>query len=220
MPWPRRSDPSRRCSFTASRRRPTGRPTSTPTAAGWTALTWREVGERVKAIACGLRALGLDERGARRHPLEHAPRLDPRRPRHPRRRGRDDDDLPVEHDAGLPLHPEGLRTRASSSPRTASRPTGSPRGAPRSPSLVAIVTFEGDGTARRLRPVARRADGEGAGLGRREPGTLRGDRRGREDRRPRDAHLHLGHDRAPKGVELTHDCWVYEAEGIDALEAS
>jgi long-chain acyl-CoA synthetase len=30
-----------------------------PTDPGWVSLTWREVGERVRAIACGLRALGL-----------------------------------------------------------------------------------------------------------------------------------------------------------------
>jgi len=30
-----------------------------PTDPGWASLTWREVGERVRAIACGLRALGL-----------------------------------------------------------------------------------------------------------------------------------------------------------------
>ena len=32
-----------------------------PTDPGWASLTWREVGERVRAIACGLRALGLQD---------------------------------------------------------------------------------------------------------------------------------------------------------------
>ena len=32
-----------------------------PDGSGWTALTWRQVGERVRAIACGLRALGLKD---------------------------------------------------------------------------------------------------------------------------------------------------------------
>jgi Long-chain acyl-CoA synthetases (AMP-forming) len=32
-----------------------------PVPDGWEPLTWRQVGERVRAIACGLRALGLED---------------------------------------------------------------------------------------------------------------------------------------------------------------
>ena len=32
-----------------------------PVPDGWEALSWREVGDRVRAIACGLRALGLED---------------------------------------------------------------------------------------------------------------------------------------------------------------
>ena len=46
-----------------------------PDGDGFTPLTWRQVGERVKALACGLRALGLkdEERGASHRALRHAP---------------------------------------------------------------------------------------------------------------------------------------------------
>lgn len=135
-------------------------------------------------------------RGSRLDPLRDPNGLDPRRPRDPRRGRGDDDDLPVEHDGRLPLHPPGLGY--ADPPRREPR-AGRPdrREALRGPRRDRRLRRGRLG--RRVRPHPGRPDGERARLGCRQPGTVREDRRRREDRFPRDAHLHLGDHRPPEG---------------------
>ncbi len=169
-----------------------------PEGNGWTTLTWRQVGEKVKAIACGLRALGLGDE--ERASILSATRIDW-----------------ILADLGI-LAAGGATTTIYPSSTTpdclfilqdsghATPPRREPRaGRPDRREALRGPRREGDRrlrrgrNRRRVRPDAGPADGEGPGVGRRQPGTVRGDRRRRQDRRPRDAHLHLGDDRTPQG---------------------
>ncbi len=188
-----------------------------PDGAGWTPLTWRQVGDKVKAIACGLRALGLanEERGA----ILSSTRLDW-----------------ILADLGI-LAAGGATTTIYPSSTTPdclfilkdsdsrvlfaeNREQADRISARRAdaPGLVAIVTFEGEGTddgfVLSLPALMERGrDWDSAHPGRYEEIV---------EAVPTDALATLiytsGTTGLPKGVELTHDCWLYEAEGIDALK--
>ncbi len=187
-----------------------------PSADGWTALTWREVGERVRAIACGLRALGLgdEERGS----ILSTTRLEWILA-----------DLGILAAGGATttiypssttpdclfvLQDSGTRVLFAENPEQAERIA-----ARRSelPDLLAIVLLEGeppgDGFVLSTDALMERGRAWDAANPGRFEAIL-------ESGRP-DALATLmytsGTTGRPKGVELTHDCWLYEAEAIDAL---
>ncbi len=187
-----------------------------PVPDGWEALSWREVGDRVRAIACGLRALGLEDE--ERASILASTRLEW-----------------ILADLGI-LSAGGATTTIYPSTTTpdslfilqdsdtrflfAENPEQAERIArerSKVPGLKAIVLLEGEAagdgfvlTTEDLMEKGRAWDA--AHPGRSEALV--------EAVRP-DALATLmytsGTTGRPKGVELTHDCWVYEAEGIDAL---
>jgi long-chain acyl-CoA synthetase len=187
-----------------------------PEAGGWKALTWREVGERVRAIACGLRALGLEdeERGS----ILSTTRLEWILA-----------DLGILAAGGATttiypssttpdslfiLKDSGTRVLFAENPEQAERIA-----AKRSevPDLRAIVLLEGPGPGDGFVLTTDELMEKGRAWDAASPGRFEAIV---EAVRP-DALATLmytsGTTGRPKGVELTHDCWLYEAEGIDAL---
>ena len=187
-----------------------------PADPGWREMTWAAVGVEVRALACGLRALGLapEQRGA----ILSATRLewilgdlgDPLR------RRRHHDHLSVEHRRRVRLHPARRRV-----PRGLRRERGAARQAARSSRRAP--------RSRSRRPDRRRAVDDGwvmplaelVALGRAwdaaHPGEIE---RGLEAVGPGSLATLIytsGTTGKPKGVELPHDCWLYEAEAIDEL---
>jgi long-chain acyl-CoA synthetase len=187
-----------------------------PDGAGWTALTWRDVGARVKAIACGLRAFGLagEERGS----ILSSTRLDW-----------------ILADLGI-LAAGGATTTIYPSSTTPdclfilkdsgarvlfaeNREQADRIAARRSevPSLLAIVTFEGDGTDDGyVLPMSTLME-KGRAWDAANPGRFEGIVEAVKTDALATLIYTSGTTGLPKGVELTHDCWLYEAEGIDAL---
>ena len=188
-----------------------------PEGAGWMPLTWRQVGEKVKAIACGLRALGLrDEQRASILSARGSTGSSPTSGSC--RRRRDDDDLPVEHDARLPLHPQGLRhARPLRREPRAGRPDRR-QARPSCRTSKAIVIFDGEGTDDGFVLTLDELMAKGRAWDAANPGRYEEI----ADAVRTDALATLiytsGTTGLPKGVELTHDCWLYEAEAIDALK--
>lgn len=188
-----------------------------PDGDGWTPLTWRQVGDRVKAIACGLRALGLgdEERGA----ILSSTRLDWILA-----------DLGILAAGGATttiypssttsdclfiLKDSGARVLFAENREQADRIAEKRAEVP---DVVAIVTFEGSGsddgfvlTTDALMEKGRAWDAANPGRFEQVVDAVR-----------TDALATLiytsGTTGLPKGVELTHDCWLYEAEGIDELK--
>ena len=182
----------------------------------WVPLTWREVGDKVKAIACGLRSFGLEneDRGA----ILSSTRLDWILA-----------DLGILAAGGATttiypssttpdclfiLKDSGARVLFAENREQADRIADRRADAP---GLVAIVTFEGEGTDDGV--VLSLADlmEKGRAWDAANPGRYEEI----VEAVPTDALATLiytsGTTGLPKGVELTHDCWLYEAEGIDAL---
>ncbi len=187
-----------------------------PDGAGWTPLTWRQVGEKVKAIACGLRALGLanEERGA----ILSSTRLDWILA-----------DLGILAAGGATttiypssttpdclfiLKDSGARVLFAENREQADRIADRRADAP---GLVAIVAFEGEGTEDGFVLSLQALMEKGRAWDAANPGRYEEI----VEAVPTDALATLiytsGTTGLPKGVELTHDCWLYEAEGIDAL---
>ncbi len=188
-----------------------------PDGGGWTPLTWRQVGDRVKAIACGLRAFGLEneERGA----ILSSTRLDwiladlgilaaggATTTIYPS--STTPDCLFILKDSGARVLFAENREQAD---RIAARRSDAP-------GLLAIVTFDGEGSEDgfvlslpALMEKGRAWDAASPGRYEEIVEAVR-----------TDALATLiytsGTTGLPKGVELTHDCWLYEAEGIDALK--
>ncbi len=188
-----------------------------PEGNGWTALTWRQVGEKVKAIACGLRALGLGDE--ERASILSATRIDW-----------------ILADLGI-LAAGGATTTIYPSSTTPdclfilqdsdtrlllaeSREQADRIAAKRSevPGVKAIVVFDGAGTDDGYvltmdQLMAKGREWDAANPGRYEAIV---------DAVRTDALATLiytsGTTGRPKGVELTHDCWLYEAEAIDELK--
>ena len=163
-------------------------------------MTWRQSGERVKAIAAGLLALGVHREERVGILCNTRRRVAARRPRHPVRGRRDHDRLPVEHGRGVRVHPRRLGDplrvrRGCQAGRQAALAQGRDAGA-----------REGDPDRWRRRQAGRRLDDDPRGprgQGRRDPGE--GSARGRRGRRrhrgepPGDLDLHVRHHRKAQG---------------------
>ncbi|MBK8598337.1 MAG: long-chain fatty acid--CoA ligase [Holophagales bacterium] len=188
-----------------------------PEGNGWTPLTWRQVGEKVKAIACGLRALGLGDED--RASILSATRMDW-----------------ILADLGI-LAAGGATTTIYPSSTTAdclfilqdsgtrillaeSREQADRIAAKRSevPDVKAIVVFDGAGsddgyvlTLDALMEKGRAWDAANPGRYEKIVDAVRTDSLAT-------LIYTSGTTGRPKGVELTHDCWLYEAEGIDELK--
>ena len=182
----------------------------------WVPLTWRQVGDRVKAIACGLRALGLanEERGA----ILSSTRLDwiladlgilaasgATTTIYPS--STTPDCLFILKDSGARILFAENREQAD---RIAARRSDAP-------SLVAIVTFEGDGTADGFVLSLPALLEKGRAWDAANPGRFEEIVEAVKTDALATLIYTSGTTGLPKGVELTHDCWLYEAEGIDAL---
>ncbi|MFN7986410.1 MAG: long-chain fatty acid--CoA ligase [Thermoanaerobaculia bacterium] len=188
-----------------------------PDGAGWKAFTWREVGEKVKAIACGLRSLGLvdEERGA----ILSSTRLDW-----------------ILADLGI-LSAGGATTTIYPSSTTpdclfilkdsgarvlfAENREQADRIAARRadvPDLKAIVVFDGEGTADGFVLTMGALAEKGRAWDAANPGKFEAIVEAVRSDALATLIYTSGTTGLPKGVELTHDCWVYEAEGIDALK--
>ena len=188
-----------------------------PEGSGWTSLTWRQVGEKVKAIACGLRALGLGDE--ERASILSATRFDW-----------------ILADFGI-LAAGGATTTIYPSSTTPdclfilqdsgtrillaeSREQADRIAAKRSevPDVKAIVVFDGAGsddgyvlTMDALMEKGRAWDAANPGRYEMIVDAVRTDSLAT-------LIYTSGTTGRPKGVELTHDCWLYEAEGIDDLK--
>lgn len=188
-----------------------------PDGSGWTSLTWRQVGEKVKAIACGLRSLGLGDE--ERASILSSTRFDW-----------------ILADFGI-LAAGGATTTIYPSSTTPdclfilqdsgtrilfaeSREQADRIAAKRSevPDVKAIVVFDGVGTddgyvltMAALMEKGRAWDAANPGRYEQIVEAVRIDSLAT-------LIYTSGTTGRPKGVELTHDCWVYEAEGIDDLK--
>ncbi len=187
-----------------------------PVPDGWEPLTWRQVGERVRAIACGLRALGLEDE--ERASILASTRLEWILA-----------DLGIlsaggatttiypsttTPDALFILQDSDTRILFAENPEQAERIA---RERSKTPGLKAIVLLEGEGSPDGFVLTTDALMEKGRAWDAAHPGRF-------EDLveavRPEALATLMytsGTTGRPKGVELTHDCWVYEAEGIDAL---
>jgi long-chain acyl-CoA synthetase len=178
---------------------------------GWASLSWRQVGERVRAIANGLQALGLGPE--QRVGIISGTRLEW-----------------ILIDLGI-LCAGGATTTVY--PSTSAEETAYIL----SDSATVIAFAENDGQVQKLK--ARRAelpglkkaiviDGKGDGdftISLAELERMGGDDAARFEgaaRKVAPDHLATliytsGTTGRPKGVELIHDCWVYEAEAIEKI---
>ena len=181
-----------------------------------------ETEARVRAVASRPPRPRPRAGAALRHPLRDAHRVDPGRPRHPLRRRRHDHHLPVDHRRRVRLHP--LRLGRGVRLRRERRAGGEAAGAAR--RAAARSGTSSPSTARRTADgfvhPARRARGARPGTATRaHPGRF--EETGRRPSEP-DALATLiytsGTTGRPKGVELTHDCWVYAGRGHRGARAS
>ena len=184
--------------------------------AGWTRLSWRELGNRVRAVACGLRALGLE--AGQRCSLLSGTRVEW-----------------IVADLGTlcaggattTIYPSSTAEDCVYILRDSStvllfaeneeqlRKVAARRG--ELPSIRKVILLEGqatpDGwvmTLAELMELGRQVDA-------RDPAAFEAAARAV---RPEDLATLIytsGTTGRPKGVELTHDTWIYESEAIDAL---
>jgi long-chain acyl-CoA synthetase len=192
---------------------------STPAGGGqWKSSTWREAGDRIRAIAGGLRALGLADE--QRVAILSGTRLEWILA-----------DLAIlcAGGAATTIYPSNTPEECSYILRDSESAfvfaeNGSQlakleaeRG--KLPALKKVILFEGESqgktdwvmTLAELTERGRKYDAEDA---------TRFEKTARAVRADSLATLVYtsGTTGEPKGVELTHDCWVYEAEAIDRLE--
>jgi long-chain acyl-CoA synthetase len=187
-----------------------------PEGTSWTRVNWKQLGERVRAIACGLRALGLQPE--ERCTLLSSTRLEwiladfgtlcaggATTTVYPASTA--DDCAFIVHDSGSTFvfveNDEQLR-------KLTARRSGLP-------NVKKVIVFDGspspDGWVLTLAELMRRGEERHA----REPFEYEGIARNVAGDALATLVYTSGTTGRPKGVELTHDCWVYEAEAIDAL---
>ncbi len=187
-----------------------------PRGSGWLKLTWREVGEKVRAIACGLRALGLEDE--QRCSILSSTRMEW-----------------ILADLGI-LAAAGATTTIYPSSTTpdclyilqdsetvflfAESDEQAARIAEKRsevPKVKNVFVFDGKGSADGWVMTLDQLIEKGRAADLASPKQFE-----EVARRPKNDSLATliytsGTTGRPKGVELIHDCWVYEAEGIDAL---
>jgi long-chain acyl-CoA synthetase len=188
-----------------------------PDGNGWVPLTWTQVGEKVKAIACGLRALGLADE--ERASILSSTRIEWILA-----------DLGIlaagcatttiypsstTADCVFILQDSGTRLLFAESREQADRIAGSRVAIP---EVEAIVIFEGNGTADGYVLTMDALMEKGRAWEAANPGRYEAIVDGVKSDALATLIYTSGTTGRPKGVELTHDCWVYEAEGIDELK--
>jgi long-chain acyl-CoA synthetase len=194
---------------------PDGEAFQWPASGGWKSVSWREAGAEVRALACGLRALGLadEERcailaGTRMEwiysdlaamcaggavttiypsntPEECAYIL------------RDSESVFVF--AENPSQLAKLESRRAEMPK-----------------LKKVILFEGEAKGDWVMTLAQLAE-RGRAYDAEEPARFERTARAVKPDALATLVYTSGTTGEPKGVELTHDCWVYEAEAIDGL---
>jgi long-chain acyl-CoA synthetase len=188
-----------------------------PDGDGWTPLTWQQVGERVKALACGLRAVGLKDE--ERCAILSSTRLDWILA-----------DLATLSAGGATttiypssttpdclfiLKDSGARVLFAENREQADRIAAQRSDAP---DLVAIVVFDGEGTEDGFVLTKDALMERGRAWDAAHPGRFEEIVESVRTDALATLIYTSGTTGLPKGVELTHDCWLYEAEGIDALK--
>jgi long-chain acyl-CoA synthetase len=187
-----------------------------PRGDAWSTVSWQQLGERVRAVACGLRALGL--RMEERCALLSGTRLEwivadlgtlcaggATTTIYPSNTAEDCVYIVNDSEAVF-VFAENEEQVRKLSPRRNELPT-----------VKKVIVFDGTPSAdgwvmslEQLTELGRKSDA-------REPAAFEAVAR---SVRPGDLATLIytsGTTGRPKGVELTHDCWVYEAEAIDAL---
>lgn len=188
-----------------------------PDGSGWTSLTWRQVAEKVKAIACGLRSLGLGDE--ERASILSATRFDWILA---------DFGILAAGGATTTIYPSsttpdclfilqdsGTRVLFAESREQADRIAGKRSEVP---DVKAIVVFEGAGTHDGYVLTMDDLMAKGREWDAANPGRFEAIVDGVRTDALATLIYTSGTTGRPKGVELTHDCWVYEAEGIDELK--
>ncbi len=196
---------------------PTARAFLYPQGDSWSTLSWAELGERVRAVACGLRALGL--RMEERCALLSGTRLDwivadlatlcaggATTTIYPSNTA-DDCVYIINNSEAVFLFAENEEQVQKLSPRRSELKT-----------VKKVIVFDGASSAdgwvmslQQLIDLGRASDA-------REPASFEAIARAV---RPGDLATLIytsGTTGRPKGVELTHDAWISQAEAIDALE--
>jgi long-chain acyl-CoA synthetase len=187
-----------------------------PAGDSWTAVTWREVGERVRAVACGLRALGL--RGEERCSLLAGTRLEwiladlgtlcaggATTTIYPSTTAEECAYIIKDSGSIFVFADNEEQVRKLSARRTELR------------AVKNVIVFDGfpgpDGWVISLAQFMER----GRATDSQQPGAYQQIARSVQGQSLATLIYTSGTTGRPKGVELTHDCWIYESEAIDAL---
>jgi long-chain acyl-CoA synthetase len=181
----------------------------------WTSWTWREAGAQVRALACGLRALGLEDE--QRCAILSSTRIEwilvdlailcaggATTTIYPSSTAEECEFIVSDSDSVLVFAEDGkqaakLKEKRASLPRV---------------RRVVLLDGPGDGDwlvgFDELLALGRRRDGE-------DPTRFEATARAVGRERLATLVYTSGTTGRPKGVELTHDAWLYEGEAIDAL---
>ena len=188
-----------------------------PEGGGWKSISWKETLTQVRAIACGLRSLGL--KAEDRCAILSATRVDW-----------------ILADLGILCSGGATTTIYPSSTAEECRFIIANSGTrfvfaendeqiqklqgvrAQLPALAKVITFDGKATADGwVVPLAALLE-QGRAYDAKSPGDFERDARAVEPTALATLVYTSGTTGQPKGVELTQDCWVYEGEGIDALK--